>query len=144
MTGGWQTAESPPRPGLAPAQGSSPYCPTRAEDKLLEVDRSLPLFHMETFQRNLAAGLRSGQPERVRRELELQCVSTISLVSYHVCSSSVSSRSSSTQIGSGGSWSCSVCLLLVWSVLLFVDSVAPVSSSGSNSNSSSSSRKTNP
>jgi len=52
----------------------------RNQGHLLETDKTVALFDMNKFQRNMAESMRYGQRHRDRREMELQCVSTVGFV----------------------------------------------------------------
>jgi len=52
----------------------------RNQGHLLETDKTVALFDMNKFQRNMAESMRYGQRHKDRREMELQCVSTVGFV----------------------------------------------------------------
>ena len=52
----------------------------KSQGHLLETDKTVALFDMNKFQRNLAESFRFGQRSRDKREMELHCVSTVGFV----------------------------------------------------------------
>jgi len=52
----------------------------KSQGHLLETDKTVALFDMSKFQRNLAESFRFGKKSRDKREMELHCVSTVVFV----------------------------------------------------------------